>query len=56
MLRLFAPRTAIPLANGDIVRVRADTAPYSGQVQQSRPGFAMKLITVPLRLRTANSI
>jgi hypothetical protein len=53
---LFAPRTAIPLPNGDVLRVRSDTAPYPGQLLQSQPGFAEQLFTVPLRLRTPNLI
>lgn len=53
---LFAPRTAITLANGDVLRVRSDTGPYAGQLQQSQPGFAVQPLTIPLRLRTTNSI
>lgn len=56
VLRLFAPRTAIPLPNGDVLRVRSDTSPYVGQLQPSRPGFAMKQLTIPLRIRTQNLI
>lgn len=56
LMRLFAPRTAISLANGDVLRVRSDTGPYAGQLQQSQPGFAVKPVTFPLRIRTANSI
>jgi hypothetical protein len=56
LMRLFAPRTAIALANGDVLRVRSDTGPYAGQMQQSQPGFAVKPVTFPLRIRTANSI
>lgn len=53
---LFAPRTQITLANGDTLRVRADTGPYAGQLQQSQPGFAVQPLTIPLRLRSPNSI
>lgn len=53
---LFAPRTAIPLANGDVLRVRSDTGPYAGQLLQSQPGFAVQPFTIPLRVRTANII
>lgn len=53
---LFAPRTAIPLTNGDVLRVRSDTGPYAGQLQQSQPGFAVQPLTIPLRIRTANII
>lgn len=53
---LFAPRTAIALGNGDVLRVRSDTGPYAGQLLQSQPGFAVQPLTIPLRLRTANII
>lgn len=53
---LFAPRTAIALANGDVLRVRSDTGPYAGQLQQSQPGFAVQPLTIPFRLRTTNAI
>jgi hypothetical protein len=53
---LFAPRTAIALANGDVLRVRSDTAPFPSQLQQSQTGFAEQLFSVPLRLRTNNVI
>jgi hypothetical protein len=53
---LFAPRTEMQLTNGDWLRVRADTGPYAGQLQQSQPGFATQPLTIPLRLRTPNII
>lgn len=53
---LFAPRTQITASNGDTIRVRADTGPYAGQLQQSTPGFAVQPFTVPLRVRSANVI
>jgi hypothetical protein len=53
---LFAPRTAIPLPNGDVLRVRSDTGPYAGQLQQSQPGFAVQPFTIPLRIRSFNVI
>lgn len=53
---LFAPRTQIPLSNGDTIRVRGDTGPYAGQLLQSQPGFAVQPFTVPLRLRSPNVI
>jgi hypothetical protein len=56
LLRLFAPRTAIPLTSGDVLRVRSDVGPFPGQLQQSQPGFAVKPVTIPFRLRTSNSI
>lgn len=54
--RLFAPRTSIPLPNGDFLRVRTDTGPYPGDLQQGRPGFVVLPMTFPLRLYTLNSI
>jgi hypothetical protein len=53
---LFAPRTPIPLANGDVLKVRSDTGPYPGDLQQGRPGFVVLPVTFPLRIRTQNSI
>jgi hypothetical protein len=53
---LFAPRTAITLANGDVLRVRSDTSISAGQLLQGEPGFAVQPFTIPLRLRTQNSI
>ena len=40
----------------DTLRVRADTGPFAGQLQQSQPGFATQPFSVPLRLRTPNAI
>jgi hypothetical protein len=56
LLRHFAPRTEIVLGSGDVLRVRTDTGPYVGQLQNTAAGYASVPITVPLRLRTANSI
>jgi hypothetical protein len=56
LLALFAPRTAIPLPNGDVLRVRSDVGPFVGQLQQSEPGYAVKPVTFPLRLRSQNLI
>jgi hypothetical protein len=56
LLRQFAPRTAMALANGDVLRVRSDVAPFAGQLQAGQPGFAVKAFKVPLRIRTQNSI
>jgi hypothetical protein len=56
LYRLFAPRTAIPLANGDVVRVRSDPAgaPTPSPTQQGETGFAVKVFRAPLRIRTSN--
>ena len=56
LLSLFTPRTAITLSNGDVLRVRTDTGPYRGQRLPSAPGFSVIPVTIPFRLRTANSI
>jgi hypothetical protein len=56
LLTLFAPGTAIVASNGDTLRVRSDTAPFRGQLMQHESGWAMVLVTVPLRVRTTNSI
>jgi hypothetical protein len=56
LLDLFTPRTAITLSNGDILRVRTDVGPFRGQRLLASPGFSVIPITIPFRLRTANSI
>lgn len=52
---LFAPRTQIPLSGGTL-RVRAQPAPLTGQLLPSEPGFATQPITIPLEVRSANTI
>jgi hypothetical protein len=57
LLALFAPRRTIPLANGDLLRVRSDVAPFPGQLLPSAlAGFAVLPLTIPFRIRTNNSI
>ncbi len=56
LITLFAPGTPITLAAGSELRVRGDSTPSSGQLLQSSPGFALVPVTVPLLLRTRNSI
>jgi hypothetical protein len=57
LLTLFAPRTTMSLANGDALYVRTDPAPFRGQLRQStKPGWAVVPVTIPMRLRTQNSI
>lgn len=53
---LFAPRTKIHLANGDWIRVRADTAPLTSQLLPSQPGFAAQSLVIPIEARSANAI
>jgi hypothetical protein len=56
ILNLFPPRTALTLSTSDVLRVRADVAPYRGQVTQETAGFAVTVVTIPLSVRSANSI
>jgi hypothetical protein len=56
VIALFAPRTAITARNGDVIRVRGDTGPYPAQRMNSSPGWVVAPVSLPLRLRTANSI
>lgn len=55
LLDLFAPETAITVS-GATLRVRGDVAPFAGQLLQTATGFAVVSVTVPLRLRTANTV
>ena len=55
LLTLFAPRTSLTVT-GHTVTVGAVPAPYSGQLLQGLPGWAVIPVTIPLRVRTANSI
>lgn len=55
IIRLFAPRTAIAVGS-DVLRVRTDVGPFRGQLLQREPSFAAVSITIPLFLRTPNSI
>jgi hypothetical protein len=52
LLRLFAPGLGWALASGAALRVRADHAPYAGQLLAARPGFVTVPVTVPLRITT----
>lgn len=56
VLRSFAPRRALPLPSGDVVRVRTNPAPYRGQLQAADAGRAVVVVTVPLRIRSLNII
>lgn len=55
VLTLFAPRTALTVGAGDSLTVRTNPAPYRGQLVQAESGWAVVPITIPLRLRSANS-
>ena len=54
LLTLFAPSTALTVANHTVV-VGNVPAPYSGQLLQASPGWAVVPVTIPLRVRTASS-
>lgn len=58
ILALFAPKLALPLANGDILRVRGDTAPFRGQMifRQDVPDHAVIPVTIPFRIETFNTL
>jgi len=55
ILSHFAPRTELTVAN-HAVMVRTQPAPYSGQILRLDSGFVVCPVTVPLRVRTANTI
>ena len=54
LVSLFAPRTAISLDNGDVLRVRASPGPFRTQLLELKPGWATVPVTIPLRIRTTN--
>ena len=54
LVSLFAPRTAMSLTNGDVLRVRTNPGPFRGQLLQMKPGWATVPVTIPLRIRTTN--
>lgn len=54
LLTLFAPGTNMPITDSTL-RVRRDVAPFAGQLIQL-DGFAVMTVTIPLRVRTPNSI
>lgn len=54
ILALFPPGDVFQVA-GTTVHVRADHAPYAGQLQPGDPGFAGLLCTIPLRTYAINS-
>lgn len=54
---LFPPGLELPaLANGDVLKVRGDVAPFRGQLVQGEPGFCGVPITIPFRCHSINSI
>ena len=65
LLALFPPRLAITLTSGDVLRVcggrnsageSAGPAPYRSQLMQDAAGFAVVVVTIPLRVRSRNTI
>ena len=55
ILALFPPEQALALSTGDTLHVRANPAPYRGQLTHDANG-SMVVVTIPLRLYTYNSI
>ena len=56
LLTAYAPRTALLLSTSDSLTVRTNPAPYAGQLLQADPGWAVVVLTVPCRARSANTI
>lgn len=56
LLARFAPGTAITAADGTVVRVRGDTAPYASAVTNPEAGWAMVVVTIPLRVLALNTL
>jgi hypothetical protein len=56
MVNAFPPGDKIVLADGNVIEVRADDAPYGGQLLPNGAGFSGLLVTVPLRCRSINAI
>ena len=55
LITLFAPGTSLTVA-GHTVTVRTVPTTYAGQLIQTESGFGVIPVTVPIRVRTANSI
>jgi hypothetical protein len=55
LIEHFAPGTDITASNGDVLKVRGDVAPFAGQ-QISVDGSTQQTVTIPLRVRTTNSL
>lgn len=56
ILTAFPPSQALPtLANGDVLRVRGDVAPYAGQLVNDGKGRAVVQITIPWRCHSTNT-
>jgi hypothetical protein len=56
LLALFTPGSAMVLASGDVLRVRADTGVNVGQKLVRKPGYATVPVSIPLRLYTQQTI
>lgn len=55
LLKLFKAHSTMTLANGDVLRVRGDPAPWPGQLIPRKTGWATVPVTIPLRMTTINS-
>ena len=57
ILAAFPPGLALtPLTNGDVLKVRGDTAPYRSQLVRSDPSYAVVTVSIPFRCHSLNSI
>lgn len=56
IIGLFPPGLSIDVGPGDFCWVRWDQGPFPSQLAPSRPGWAVLTVTIPLRIRTPNSI
>lgn len=54
ILTAFPPGYSQALGSGDVLRIRADTAPYAGQILPDGAGRAVCTITIPWRCYTSN--
>ena len=51
LLRHFAPRTPIALADGNVIRVSGNPSPYRGQLME-RGAYAVTTLTIPTEIQT----
>ena len=57
ILAVFPPGLALTsLSNGDVLKVRGDTAPYRGQLVRGEPNTAVVTVSIPFRCHSLNSI
>lgn len=56
VIRHFPPGLPLALASGEFGWVRWDQGPFPSPLTYAMPGFAGVTVTIPLRIRTPNSI